>query len=257
MPRYNVLQCPDTRRYTATKHSDTMQRYKAVNGSAKQNLPYSFMKSELKIMDGGGESMLSSIIPSGLAFWPWPACPEGYGDGPTRTRAPWGRRAAEHAQAEGSNGARPLPGLGVSPRADGSLSQEYLRKLAGCVGSVRRKGVRAPSPGVGAQRSGGYNFHWQVRVPGNLPSAASRPREQPRTDGTAAASGAAASAERGCTSIAIIMRDACRMRTSPSPSRPPGPGPVEGFGVFILRGWPARRVPESRRPRRCSPAEVT
>ena len=184
MPRYNVLQCPDTRRYTATKHSDTMQRYKAVNGSAKQNLPYSFMKSELKIMDGGGESMLSSIIPSGLAFWPWPACPEGYGDGPTRTRAPWGRRAAEHAQAEGSNGARPLPGLGVSPRADGSLSQEYLRKLAGCVGSVRRKGVRAPSPGVGAQRSGGYNFHWQVRVPGNLPSAASRPREQPRTDGT-------------------------------------------------------------------------
>ena len=41
-----------TRQYNALAQGDTMPQYKAVNGSAKQNLPNSFMKLELNIMHG-------------------------------------------------------------------------------------------------------------------------------------------------------------------------------------------------------------
>ena len=61
--RYKAMQCHYTRRCNATIQGDTRPQYKAVNGSAKQNLPNSFMRSELNIMKGG-EPTLSSIIPT-------------------------------------------------------------------------------------------------------------------------------------------------------------------------------------------------
>ena len=48
----------------ATIQGDTMPRYNAVNGSDNQNLSNSFMESGLNIMMNGGESMLSSRIPT-------------------------------------------------------------------------------------------------------------------------------------------------------------------------------------------------
>ena len=52
MQQYTAMQCSNTRLYNATTQRNTRPLYKAVNGSAKQNLRNYVLESELTIMPG-------------------------------------------------------------------------------------------------------------------------------------------------------------------------------------------------------------